>query len=410
MENALRTENAALRQQLDDLLAEARRNEEKLRRFDQIERRLIGTRSLGEAVRLILDHYREAFELDAVSLSLVDPDYEIARILESDSQAAGALDGLDLLALTAPIERLHQGSMEPALHRIEPGSQGSLFPGSAEIASVALLPLISRGQLIGSLSLGSRAPERFSPGSGTDFLSRLAAIVAVCLDSAVNHERIRLMGLTDPLTGLNNRRYFESRCEEEIIAARRHGQPLACLFLDIDRFKRINDSFGHPAGDDVLRRVGQLARAGLRGSDVLARFGGEEFVALLPQTGLRHAFDIAERIRSAVAAWPFEVGAGAPLPVTVSIGIAQLPAAAAGQGTESLAADLVTAADRALYRAKQTGRNRVVSHASAMPSRSWVGVCQEALRGAAAKYGLRRARPVRSLLRAPGSAAGIRQR
>jgi diguanylate cyclase (GGDEF)-like protein len=409
MDDPLKAENAALRRRLDDLLAEARRNEEKLRRFDRLERGLIATRSLGEIIRLVLDDYREAFELDGVSLALVDPDYEIARIVAADAHPERMMHGLILLESAAPLERLHRGGGEPLLSRFDAPTHAFLFRGaSATAGSVALLPLVSRGQAIGSLNLASWDAERFSPGSGTDFLSRLAGVVAVCVDSAVNHERIRLMGLTDALTGLSNRRYFESRCEEEIVAARRHGQPLACMFLDIDRFKRINDNYGHTAGDEVLRRISQLVRSGLRGSDVLARFGGEEFVALLPQTGLRHATDIAERIRLAVADWPFIVSAGTPLPVTVSIGIAELPAAAAGQGIAALAAELVASADRALYRAKETGRNRVVCDGTARSGGEWLNRWRRVLRALAGGYRSGRPMPARSLLRPQES--GVRQR
>jgi diguanylate cyclase (GGDEF)-like protein len=213
---------------------------------------------------------------------------------------------------------------------------------------------------------------RFSAGNSTDFLERLAALAAICLDNALVAERLKLVGLTDALTGVHNRRYFESRCLEEVKAAQRSGESLVCLLLDVDHFKRINDSHGHPAGDAVLRQIGQIIRGQLRGNDVVARYGGEEFVLLLPDTPLDGGIDTADRIRLAIAAaaMPVQGEHGETLHVTVSLGVAQLLV----EGGNSEAANdvparrpaaeesmklLVQRADQALYAAKQAGRNRV---------------------------------------------------
>lgn len=143
--------------------------------------------------------------------------------------------------------------------------------------------------------------------------------------------------------------------------AARHRQPLACMFLDIDKFKRINDSYGHQSGDVVLRGVADVIQAQLRTSDTIARYGGEEFVVLLPQTAALHAQEIAERIRVAVAAQPFRSQSDQAVPVTISIGLAMLPLDAAASEPAVQAEMLIAAADRALYQAKHGGRNRVVS-------------------------------------------------
>lgn len=372
MRTSLQTENETLRRELDSLLNEARRNEEKMRRFDRLERRLIGTRSLSELLHLVLADYRSEFELDTVSLVILDPAYEVARILEGQGEAA-TWPGLLLQEEGFLLENFFLGDFSPRLAAFDAGQHASLFsPQEMPPTSVALLPLCCQGRLVGSLNLGSRAPERFSAGSGTEFLSRLAAIVAVCLDGAINHERLKLVGLTDPLTGVNNRRYFERRCEEEITRARRHAQPLSCMFIDIDRFKRINDTLGHQSGDEVLRQVAASVKGQLRGCDVLARYGGEEFVILLPQTAIRHACDIAERIRARVAARPIRTPAGQNLLVTVSIGVSALLEGAGDADCSLLAGRLIEEADKALYQAKEGGRNRVVSeHALAPGSSDW---------------------------------------
>ena len=221
---------------------------------------------------------------------------------------------------------------------------------------MALLPLRRHDELIGSLHFGSADPHRYEPGTATDLLERLGGIVGVCLDNALNQERLKMAGLTDALTGVHNRRYFDHRCQIEVAQARRHQHALACMFLDIDGFKRINDTFGHQLGDEVLRAVGNTIQGCLRAGDTIARYGGEEFIALLPRASRSHVREIAERIRAAVAAQPLASGVSA----TISIGLSMLPGDADGRGSAELAAELIRHADEALYLAKHQGRNQVV--------------------------------------------------
>ena len=361
MGNNLHAENFSLRQQLEALLHEARCNEDKMRRFDQIERQLIGAGSLAELVRTLLSEYKSAFGVEHVTLALVDAEYEAARILEAEPASA---QGLTLLGSGEALEKLYGENRNPRLGRFDASVHGELFrENRGNIASVALLPLARQGALIGSLHFGSDNPERYESVSGTRFLERLAAIISVCLESALNQERLKLLGLTDGLTGVQNRRYFEHRCQAEISLARRHKYPLACMFLDVDRFKRINDTYGHQLGDEVLRSVACIIQGQLRAGDTIARYGGEEFVALLPQTAVNHALDIAERIRARIAAEPF--GSGMP-GVTISIGLSMLPADGADDN-RALAGRMISDADRALYQAKHTGRNKVVCDGAKLP-------------------------------------------
>ena len=361
MQNGLQFENYSLRQQLEALLSEARRNEDKMRRFDQLERSLIGARSLTELLHVLLVDYQAAFDIEFVSLALLDEEYEAARILEASTGSA-AVPGLLLLQSDELLTPLCTNGQSTCLCVFDARRHGPLFDAPAgAIVSVALLPLVRQGKLIGSLQLGSKASERYDAAAGTDFLDRLAAIVAFCLESALTQERLKRVGLTDSLTGVQNRRYFEHRCLVEISQAQRHRQPLACMFLDIDKFKRINDSHGHQSGDVVLRGVAEVIQAQLRASDTIARYGGEEFVVLLPQTAALHAQEIAERIRVAVAAQAFRSQSDQTVPVTISIGLAMLPLDAAASEPAAQAEMLIATADRALYQAKHGGRNRVVS-------------------------------------------------
>lgn len=164
------------------------------------------------------------------------------------------------------------------------------------------------------------------------------------------------LALRDPLTGLYNARYLQMRIEEEWAASKRYETPLSYVLFDLDHFKKVNDQYGHPAGDAVLRRLGRLMEAERRVGEIAARIGGEEFALLLPHTSAEKAAVGAERIRESVHRTLFEVGEGDPVSVTVSAGVA----CTADHKTHTVET-LYGLADRALYRAKETGRNRVVT-------------------------------------------------
>jgi diguanylate cyclase (GGDEF)-like protein len=361
----LQAENRRLQQHIDGMLHEARVNQDKLRRFDELECRVIGAPSLAELLQALLADYKALFELDAVTLALVDPQYEAARILGEDG--AGQPEGLLLLRDEQPLQQLYAAGARPMLCAPDVAHDFLFEDVRVPLATVALLPLVHRGSFIGSLNLGSHDAARFAAGHGTDFLARLAALVPVCLVSALATERLKQAGLTDVLTGVHNRRYFESRCMEETRVAQRTGLPLSCLMLDVDHFKRINDSLGHPVGDEVLRHVARLIKAQLRGSDVVARYGGEEFIVLMPAAPQASALETAERIRRIVEAQSLPLGARGNVRVTISIGVAPLRLEPQPIDAAHCVSDMVKRADLALYQAKRTGRNRVTGADQARP-------------------------------------------
>lgn len=165
--------------------------------------------------------------------------------------------------------------------------------------------------------------------------------------------RLEEMATIDRLTGLINRRGFDDRIAEEIARAQRYGTRLSLLMADLDAFKRVNDAFGHPAGDSVLTTAGMLLREAVRATDISVRYGGDEFAILLPDTDKTEAFLVAEKLRDTFARARIPLDAGIEAAVTISIGVAAL------SETEPDSDELVSAADAALYRAKQWGRNRV---------------------------------------------------
>ncbi len=167
-------------------------------------------------------------------------------------------------------------------------------------------------------------------------------------------QKVEFMAITDPLTGLYNRRRFYDALKKEFASTRRYNYPLSCMLIDIDHFKRINDRYGHIAGDEVLKEVAHILSSSTRETDILARFGGEEFILLLPHTTGENALKVAERMMKRIRGHTFKLG-NFRISVTVSIGIASLSDLGEKDGEE----DLIRYADAALYTAKEKGRNRI---------------------------------------------------
>jgi diguanylate cyclase (GGDEF)-like protein len=180
----------------------------------------------------------------------------------------------------------------------------------------------------------------------------LASQAVVALDNARLHRIVERQALVDGLTGLANRRQCEETLASELARLERFGGPLAVVVADLDWFKDVNDRYGHPSGDAVLREFAQLLRETIRDIDLAGRWGGEEFLLVLPGTDLAGGARVAERIRVALAGRIVLSADGSPLPVTASFGVAATPSA-------STAAELFSAADAALYEAKRNGKNRV---------------------------------------------------
>jgi len=359
-------EEQQLRDQLHTFVQQARENEQKMRRFHEQELSLISSRTLPDLIQSILYNYRRSFSLDAVTLMIYDPEYEIRRILEEEGVRLVDHPSLLFASQRDKLDTLFGDQLVPRLHTFNKEQHQFLFnqlsQGYMPLRSIAILPLVRYGELIGSFNLGSFSEERFAEHAGTDFLQRLSTIVAICIENAANNERLKRVGLTDPLTRINNRRFFDQRLNEEIARSMRANEPISCLFIDIDHFKKINDENGHQQGDFVLREVASIIREQLRNCDVIARYGGEEFSILLTNTPESIAWDVAERIRERVERHVFNLPESEKsLQVSVSIGIATLSELQGLENTVKLGHMLVENADQALYVAKSDGRNCVRS-------------------------------------------------
>jgi diguanylate cyclase (GGDEF)-like protein len=213
---------------------------------------------------------------------------------------------------------------------------------------VILEERLKAGELLGLVAAGRQEP--FSPEEAELF--RIFVLQGeAALKNVLLFEEVKSLAIRDGLTGLYNNRHFQEVLAHQVEVSRRYGWPLSLLFLDIDKFKNINDTFVHPEGDLVLKALARFLQSHVRLADVLCRYGGEEFVVLLPQTTCSQALLLAERLREGIAATAVPLSRG-EIDITVSIGLSCLTPAMSGE-------DLVKAADAALYKAKQSGRNRV---------------------------------------------------
>jgi diguanylate cyclase (GGDEF)-like protein len=360
LEKDITTELYVLESYLDGMLDRVQHNSLTLKRLQSFEMRLLGLDTLAEIIEYILSEAKQLFALDIVSLCLQDAKDEIADYLTSDHYPYETREGLLLTKDDSVFKRVFDFNQRPLLGIYKAEIYSPFFPTESQSpSSVILAPLIRQGKYLGSLNLGSYRSDRFIRSMATDFIEHLASVMSVCLENTLIIETIRRTSLIDPLTGVNNRRFLEQRIEEELARCMRTRLPLSCLFLDIDFFKRINDNFGHQAGDHVLALVAASIKKQLRNNDVLSRFGGEEFVVLLAESDEKNAGEIAERIRSNIAALVIEFN-GQAMPVTISIGTATFEPCQASTSPVLVKANaLIQSADAALYEAKREGRNRV---------------------------------------------------
>jgi len=357
----LARENRLLRARLAALTEEVSRNDSLLRKTQERELELLRAGSLTQLFERLIQGLRVSYQLEGVALILNDPQHEIRHLLAGDAAQATEPQGVcfvDALVTVAPqlanLERPWLGPFRRADHEL-------LLPGLAAPASLALIPLRRHEQLDGVLVFSSSDPVRFTSELASDFLAHLGVVAAICIENAVNRARLLRSGLTDFLTGFHNRRYLQARLREELARAQRGRDSLACLMIDVDHFKRINDQYGHLAGDNVLREVAQRIDAALRLSDTGARFGGDEFAVVLSQATIADGEKVAKRVLHAVCAEPIVITRGAAATITLSIGVAAAKPDAGTRDYKVLVERLITEADAALYRAKSAGRNRIAS-------------------------------------------------
>jgi diguanylate cyclase (GGDEF)-like protein len=326
----------------------------------QRELQLLRATTFEALLEALTEGLRASYDLAYCNLVLCDPDNDIRHLLLANGTPAESFDNLAMvesLSGLAPqyiaLRRPWQGPFAACDHQL-------ICPAAPTAKSMAMLPITFRGDLIGSINFCSANAERFKPDAAADDLEHLASIASLCLENAINRARILRSGFTDSLTGWHNRQYLKVRLSEELARARRDGTRLVCLMLNVDHFKRVGDSWGHAASDVALREVAQRVDSQVRASDIAARYAGERFVVLMPDTDVSAAKLLAERIRHALAETPIDLANGDTVSLTGSIGIAAVQLAPEADDLKTVGDSLMARAGVALYAAKSAGRDQVV--------------------------------------------------
>jgi diguanylate cyclase (GGDEF)-like protein len=318
------------------------------------------------------------FEIGKLIGSELDPGILLARIAELICQLIGAkacsvmlLDadrdrllakaayGLRTERMTSLSFRIGEGVAGWVVEHGEPAliADVNLDPrfialpnNQTPIASMVCVPLIARSERVGVVTATSDRPGAFDPSS-----LELIQFIAMTIALDIENVRLHRVAVTDPLTGAYNREFLMQRLPQELETAAERDRALSIAMVDVDHFKAVNDQHGHATGDVVLAEIARRLRSAIRGGDVLVRYGGEEFLVVLPKADAGRAWEVGERMRARVCERSFEVGepgGGVALIVRVSVGVAQWRA------RERMTA-LIERADAALYAAKAAGRNRV---------------------------------------------------
>lgn len=355
---------AVAKYQLAELTDEVSRNEEKMRRTHDRELRLLQAHDLASLFHALIDGLRASYGLEYVSLVICDPDHDIRHLLLANGSPAENFSDLIMAESLTGLAPQYIALYQPWLGAFAGCDHQLICPGAKGAKSIAIIPLLHRNKLIGSVNLCSADASRFTRDHASDFLAHLGVIASFCVENVVNRARLLRSGFTDVLTGWHNRRYLTVRLSEELARARRNQVGIVCLMLDIDHFKRVNDTWGHAAGDVVLRELAHRIETQVRASDVAARYGGEEFVVLLPGTDVSSAKLLAERIRVAISEFPIDLPGGEQVTTTVSIGIAEIRVSRDEVDLKTIGDSLLARADVALYAAKSAGRDRIIVEAA----------------------------------------------
>jgi diguanylate cyclase (GGDEF)-like protein len=301
---------------------------------------------------------------DLILLDVMMPEmdgYEVCRTLRAQEG-----DYIPVLMITAP------GDLALSLNA---GADDFISkpPAHAELIarSKSLLRIRDLQKRLYEQNLGMHAQNEQLQGQNqqleamsTELHARNQELQAMTTQLQVLNQELELLTVTDGLTKAYNHRHFQERLRSEFARARRHHEPLSCVLIDVDRFKRVNDTHGHLVGDEVLVRLVEILKEGVRREDFVARYGGEEFALLLPKTPAGQAHHLAERLRAKVEAEALEVANANALRFTISLGVAEFLRGGSIQDPDGL----IDAADKALFRAKKRGRNRVEVATETNPS------------------------------------------
>lgn len=325
---------------------------------DDLSRLFEASRALGEALtedqvlQAVATSASAIVEHDLLVVTGYDHRTEEHRVRHVSGEAPRGLEGITFgenMGITCAAVKARHAL--PYRGHFDPKTQFVFTRETAlEMSSVMVFPLVVRDSVLGALTLAAHRRAAFGEGT-RQLLGVLAAHASVALANAAAVRRLEELATTDPMTGHLNKRALESEFDKRLRAAARFGHTLSVIVLDIDKFKNVNDTYGHAVGDVVIKGLGGVLSRCRRETDAVGRFGGEEFVIVCEETDTEGAFQLAERIREELKKQVFQSELG-PLSVTCSLGIAEFPRDAEEREP------LFTRADEALYEAKHNGRNQ----------------------------------------------------
>lgn len=310
-------------QDIDTILERIRENEELARKFFEIEVSILSILDFKGLFERLLTQIREKFGIPCVWISLIDKS-EIADLIHTLTASKDLKDRLNIIDRKTFLKLIdHQ--TRPFLLNGDLRPYYPMFPrGQLHfIRSLAISPISLHGEIIGSLNQADLSRLRYRPGMDTQLLEQLAVKVSICLSNVIAHERLKWLAVRDPLTGLLNRRVMETVLQREFKRAQRYKTPLSLAFLDLDDFKAVNDRYGHEWGDALLRYVAVTLMESTRDSDVVARYGGDEFVIILPGIPSSEVLKLLERLRLHFRHNPMG-REERKIPVSVSFGVASI--------------------------------------------------------------------------------------
>lgn len=339
-----------------DLLAAMTRTVEQLAAYNDIAKALTSTLELREVLNLMMEKVRSLLRPRNWSLLLQDERSGKLYFEIAVGEGADVLKGLQL----APGEGIAGTVFSTGAARlVEDVSRDPAFASRFDDASafrtrsIVAVPLIARGRVLGVIELVNGVTDRPFTQDDLMALTAIADFAAIAIENARNFRRVQELTITDEHTGVYNARHLRAQLEHEVRRSQRFHHPVSLVFLDLDRFKSINDAHGHLVGSAVLKEVGELLVSCCRQLDYVFRYGGDEFALLLVETGTDGAVTSATRIRDAFRNRVFQQAQGLELQITASLGVATYPEHALSS------VDLVRAADFAMYAAKARGRDDV---------------------------------------------------
>ncbi len=335
---------------LEAILERLKYNEEIARKFNEIEKTILSILDFKDFFKVLLSEIKHHFNVPYVWISIVE-DSEIAHRIKALENSMISEESMNIVNKLAFLSLAKRG-IKPILLNNNLKICSNLIPETTQpvIQSIAISPLTLNGKIIGSLNQGSDTRERFMPGLDTELLEQLALKVSICLSNVISHEKLKFMAYHDSLTGLLNRRVMTEVLKREFVRAKRYIHPLSVAFLDLDYFKTINDTHGHETGDQVLKYVANTLFQMTRETDVVARFAGDEFVVILPETEADKAVGLIDRVKTHLHENHFQFN-NTTIEVSTSFGIASTE-----DRTLKTPEALLTAADEKLYTHKKSRR------------------------------------------------------